>query len=109
MSKGKSLAVRIVLTLCAALALLVSALASHYLRDGEWLQRSGSLCVLFSVMLEIYQSFLKKPQPNRSVSAEGKPTLVDPEVSAVDVWFHRFAWFGIVFGTVVWGYGDLVF
>ena len=109
MLKRRALAYRIVLALCAALALVISAIASHYLRDGEWFQRSGSLCVLFSVLLEIYQSFLKKPQPSRSVFVEGRPTMVDPKVSAVDVWFHRFAWFGIVFGTVVWGYGDIFF
>ena len=109
MSKVNPLIVNIALVLCSTLALLISVIASYLLEDGEWFQRSGSLCVLFSVILEIRQTSIRQPQPSSSVFVEGRPAVFDSPVSRLDVWFHRFAWFGIVFGTVVWGYGDLVF
>ena len=109
MSKRMSLVISIALVLICSLAILVSAVASHCLGDGQWFQRSGSLCVLFAVILEIHQSVLREPQPSSTVSVEGSPAMMSPEVSTLDGWFRRFAWLGIISGTVIWGYGDLVF
>ena len=109
MSKKTSLVVSIALILICSVVILVSAVASYCLGDGQWFQRSGSLCVLCSVILEIHQSLLREPQPSSTVSTEGRPAMKSPEVSTLDGWFRRFAWLGIIMGTVVWGYGDLVF
>ncbi len=88
-------------------SVIVSAVLSWPLTDGSWFQRSGSLCVLFCVLLEIHQASLKKPVPASSVFTEGMPTMRGPNVSSLDNWLHRFAWLGIVLGTLIWGYGDL--
>ena len=37
------------------------------------------------------------------------PQLLHQSVPRVHEWFHRVAWIGIVLGTLIWGYGDLVF
>ena len=109
MPKVNPLIVSSALVLSSSSALLFSAIVSYSLKDGEWFQRSGSLCVLFSVILELHHTYLRQLQPSNSVSVQGRPAVFDPPVSRLDVWFHRFAWFGIVFGTIVWGYGDIVF
>ena len=109
MSKRTSLILSFALVIGCIMTVFASIVVSYCLNDGEWFQRSGSLCVLFSVILEIHQTLKKEPQPSRSVSVEGGPTMIGRPPSPLDVWFHRFAWFGIVAGTVVWGYGDLAF
>ena len=77
--------------------------------DGEWVQISGSLVVLFSAILEIHQTLIKKPQEASSIKIEGRPALAARQISKIDTFFHGFAWTGIAVGTIVWGYGDLLF
>ena len=109
MSKRTRFMLSIALVIAFSITLFSSALVSYLLNDGEWFQRFGSLCVLFSALLEIQQTLKKEPRSSRSVSVEGRPLMKSPSISLLDVWFHRAAWIGIVVGTVVWGYGDLVF
>lgn len=89
--------------------MVASAVQSWILADGQWFQRSGSLVVLVSVVLEIRQSILQEPVPSGSIYVEGKPLRIPPESRSIDKAFHRIAWFGIVIGTFVWGYGDLLY
>ena len=77
--------------------------------DGEWFQRSGSLLVLFSVLVEIRQALKSQPQRSPSVRAHGKPLIIHSPISVVSKWLHWIARSGIVSGTGIWGYGDLVF
>ncbi len=77
--------------------------------SGEWLQRSGSLIVLFSVVLEILQTLAKEPIPAEGVFINNVPATTSPPVSKTSKWFHIIAWFGIAIGTLIWGYGDLLF
>ena len=109
MSKRKSLTMSIVLASSGTLGIFLSAIISSISGEGEWFQRSGSLCVLFFVLLEIHETHLKKPQPSSSVFSNGVPQLLHQTVPRVHKWFHRAAWIGIVGGTLIWGYGDLVF
>ena len=98
-----------VLLLAGLVAVVGSAYLSHVSGNGEWFQRSGSVFVLFSVLVEIQQSSIKQPKEAGWATIDGRPTLVGEPISAVSKWLHRFAWAGIVVGTVIWGYGDLVF
>ena len=109
MSKRLSLPISIVLASLGTLAVLCSAIASSIVENGEWFQRSGSLCVLFFVLLEIHEAQSKKPTPSDSVSVGSLPSLTYQQVPRVHEWFHRLAWFGIVVGTLIWGHGDLPF
>ena len=85
---------------------LVYSLASG---DGEWFQRSGSLLVLFSVLVEIRQTAIEQPKKAKSVSIEGAAAATRGPISVANKQLHRIAWGGIVIGTVIWGYGDLLF
>ena len=98
-----------VLILAIVFSFLVSLEMSFTQNSGEWLQRSGSLIVLFSVVLEILQTLAKQPIPSNRVFSESVPVATSPPVSKTSKWFHIIAWFGIVIGTFIWGYGDLLF
>ena len=89
-------------------AVLGSAYFIHASGDGEWFQRSGSLLVLFSVVVEIRQTLAQQPNPSPSVFSGGEPVLRQSPISAASKWLHRSAWAGIVIGTCIWGYGDLI-
>ena len=97
--------------------LLILAIASSFLvslgfsvahNSGDWFQRSGSLIVLFSVILEIRQTLSKQPKPT-TATLNDVPIATSLPVSKAVKWFHRVAWIGIAFGTLIWGYGDLLF
>ena len=77
--------------------------------NGEWFQRSGSLLVLFSVLVEIRQALRNQPYPRSSVTSGGNPVMTQAPISVVSKWLHWIARSGIVLGTAIWGYGDLVF
>ena len=109
MAPRKALTISILLALVSAIPLVCSVIFSLISGDGEWFQRSGSLCVLFSVILEIHETRLRRPRPSNTVFAEGAPQLLHHSVPRVHEWFHRAAWTGVVAGTLIWGYGDLLF
>ena len=92
-----------------SLALVVSLWFSVTLGEGEWFQRSGAIVVLISVILEIRQSMAKQPQTTSTVFIEGKPVMTEPHIPTERKLLHRIAWGGIVIGTIIWGYGDLIF
>ena len=91
-----------------SLALIVSLWFSFTLREGEWLQRSGAIVVLISVILEVRQSLAKQPQPTKTL-INSSPVMTEPHIPTIRKLFHWIAWSGIVIGTLIWGYGDLLF
>ena len=84
-----------------------SAYYSVITGESEWFQRSGSLAVLCSVIVEIQQTEKKQLKEETHVFISNKPVMMDIPVSIWIKILHWLAWFGIVIGTVVWGYGDL--
>ena len=96
------------LLLAGLAAVAGSAYASHASGNGEWFQRSGSVFVLFSVLVEIQQTVTNQPRETNS-TINNTPFMIREPVSEVSKWLHRIAWAGIVTGTGIWGYGDLVF
>ncbi|MDE2915045.1 MAG: hypothetical protein OXL68_19260 [Paracoccaceae bacterium] len=89
-------------------ALAGSAHVSLTTGEGEWFQRSGSLLVLFSAIVEIQQTAKKQPK-EAGVTINGSPITVRDPVPTMSKLLHALAWGGIVTGTAVWGYGDLMF
>lgn len=85
-----------VLVLLAMGLPMVSLMASIATGDGEWFQRSGSLMVLFSFAVEYRRRFgLQSRAP------------------AIGWLFWRqipyLCYSSIFLGTLIWGYGDLLF
>ena len=95
--------------LCGAsictIASLVGSIASD---EVVWFQRSGSIVVLLAVVLEIRQTLATQPQEDFSVTIGGQPVLKKRPISDANARLHWLARFGIVVGTLVWGYGDLM-
>lgn len=94
----------------AVIAVVVSAILSFYASDGHWFQRSGSLIVLFSVMLEFRQlrimDRLRLHAPHIGVGGVSFPTN---NIPGQRLMLHRAAVSAIVAGTLIWGYGDIPF
>ena len=89
--------------------LSVSVWLSFAYDNSEWLQRAGSVVVCLSVWLEIQQQLAKAPVVNTSVRINGMPTLSAPDVPKARKVLHLIAWGGLLVGTLIWGYGDLLF
>ena len=86
----------IVLTLLAMGLPMVSLMASISTGNGEWFQRSGSLMVLFSAAVEYRRRHLLH---TRGTTAGWLSWRQVPYV----------CYSSIFLGTLIWGYGDLLF
>lgn len=98
------------LTALAVLPALGSLLLCWQLSDGgTWFQRSGSLMVLFAVWLEFRQAkaAIRKIIENatQSILAVAPSFRMDPVQSL----FQNIAIGLAILGTIIWGYGDLLF
>ncbi len=91
--------------------LSISLWHSWVFNDGQWLQRSGSLVVIFGVILE-YRFFIVQQKLNEIAQASTKHYGAQPEKyrlpksrRVIGVLTH----FTLLLGTLLWGYGDLLF
>ena len=99
--------VLLVLALAApSISMYIDVTDSFYPDEVNWLSRSGSLVVLFAVMLEFRQQTLTvSPQVT---DAFGKPAfLAGKEMNGPRKTFHIIALLLSVIGTLIWGYGDV--
>ena len=108
MPSRKSLIIDCVILFVAWVCLIASLAGSIMSNEAVWFQRSGSLLVLFSVVMEIRQTLAGRPQKSPRVSSGGRPILTERPITAVNRNLHWIARGGIVLGTLVWGYGDLI-
>lgn len=88
----------VLLMLLAVAPVLVSAAISYNTGDGHWFQRSGSLMVLLSVVTEFRRSRLKR------AGLLELPRFIPLWRSVPYVCYAS-----IAMGTLIWGYGDLMF
>lgn len=107
---AEATAVEALLILLAMVPVLVSAYVSLVTGEGHWFQRSGALMVLFSVGIETHRKYLLHcAQAGRGgtwLGATSKPAIL-----VVRFWksLPLICYFAIVMGTLIWGYGDLLF
>ena len=73
-----------------------------------WFQRSGSLMVFFSIALEVEQSKYITRKENTEFRI-GTPIHIGKELSEIRNYIKRFSIVLILIGTIIWGYGDLLF
>ena len=75
---------------------------------GEWFQRSGSILVLVCAGSEFLLKKLTNPVTNTWVKVSGMPVATArPHSKGINL-LHFISFTGIILGTFVWGYGDLV-
>ncbi|PWG63738.1 hypothetical protein [Sediminicurvatus halobius] len=92
----ESHAAEITLMLLAMGPAMISLAASMATGDGEWFQRSGSLMVLFSAAVEYRRRHL------RETGRTDGSWLFWRQIPYV-------CYSAILLGTLIWGYGDLLF
>lgn len=88
----------LLLMLLAIGPVLISAGVSYSTGEGHWFQRSGSLMILFSGVTEFRRSRLQR------AGALNLPRFLPLWRSIPYVCYAS-----IGMGTVIWGYGDLMF
>lgn len=100
--------------LCLVVAYVVcvgSAFVSVLTSDGSWFARSGSLMVLLAAVAE-YWNFGITQKLNEKAAEATKYYNSTPEkwrVPRKRKFVHSVVVFTLVAGTLIWGYGDLLF
>lgn len=103
-NKYKLFKTEIILLLLSVLCVAVS-----YSISAEFFARSGSIMVLFSVIIEYRLLSAQNIHIDRKVKTavySGKPTNIKntKEHKNMSIIAHIF----VVLGTLIWGYGDLI-
>ncbi|MEZ9233791.1 hypothetical protein AB4259_22310 [Vibrio amylolyticus] len=80
-----------------------------YSNDYYWLQRSGSLMVLFGVMLDFYQNQFVKIESSSKVRFMGQAAITGSTLPPVRKQIQVFSIALAIVGTFIWGYGDIPF
>lgn len=97
--------------LVAYVACLGSAIVSLRTGDGSWFARSGSLMVLLAAVAEYWNFGVTQKLNERAVEAT-KYYNATPEKWRVPTkrrFVHGALVFTLIAGTLIWGYGDLLF
>ena len=99
--------VELLLILLSVGPVMMSAYMSFVTGDGHWFQRSGSLMVLFSVAVE----YRRAVQRARAIDSTGNRLKAVVEAQSKPVWrsVPYICYLQILMGTLIWGYGDLMF
>lgn len=86
-----------------------SYFCSHNTGEGMWFSRSGSVMVLICVIVEYRLGNLQQigfKDPQKALQHEIVSAGQQAEYKKYIDWFAHFQ---IVIGTIIWGYGDLLF
>ncbi len=84
----------------------------NYVNDKYYFQRSGSLMVMFSVILEFiqlkYQVIKSTDQAQVKIEGDMWGFLYGKDLPIERTYFQTIAFVLMVLGTLIWGYGDLI-
>ena len=69
-------------------------------------KKKMGICI--DLALIAFESLAKQPQPTKTL-INSSPVMTEPHIPTIRKLFHWIAWSGIVIGTLIWGYGDLLF
>ncbi len=110
---GRRCLLDIFLFMAMFLALLVSLLMTFYrFHDAhDWFQRSGSIITVLSAIIEYrHFSVFGKDTVHQSVlcgQLSGMPSITF--IVKLRNYIGSYSIFGVILGTITWGYGDLFF
>ena len=78
--------------------------------NGIWFSRSGSIMVLFSAIAEFILSNRRENSPEtKSEMKTGADVRTIRTLCKRDRVLEILSLFGIIVGTIIWGYGDCIF
>jgi len=105
----KHLKIEIALLAAAIAPVIISFAASCHTGQGMWFSRSGALAVLFTAMLEYRRARRATDEIATAVLQGGLNVSLYISPNRAETVVHRSAVTVLILGTVVWGYGDLLF
>jgi hypothetical protein len=111
LAKASNFIIEALLLFCAYVIMLVSAYASVKTSDALWFSRSGPLVVLICVFIQ-FRNYTTQQKLNEIAHESTAYYGAKPEkwkVPKIRKTFDKAVLFTIILGTVVWGYGDLLF
>ncbi len=92
---------------------LLSAWLSYHFHEAHWFQRSGSLTVLFAALLEFRQAAVDKGVRDAAWAAAKRRSwlglAIVGQLPSPRKIIAGLALVLVVLGTIIWGYGDLLF
>ena len=109
--KASNFKTEAILLFIAYVIMLVSAIASVKTGNALWFSRSGSLVVLISAFIQ-FRNYSTQQKLNEIAQESTAYYGAEPEkwkIPKIRKTFDKVVLFTIVLGTVVWGYGDLLF
>lgn len=93
-------------TLPSLASLVIDAQSAN---DYYWLQRSGSLMVLFAVILDFRQYSFAESEEAEGVFINGKAPIIGRVIPVPRQYIQKVSIALAVIGTFIWGYGDVPF
>ena len=76
--------------------------------DGLFFQRSGSVMVFFGILIEYSLKNITLPNEETNSTDEENVCLTHHNKPQKYLLLKFMAYFSILFGTIIWGYGDLI-
>lgn len=111
LSEASKFSLEVFFLILAYIIMIISAIVSAKTGDGLWFGRSGSLAVLISAIIE-YRNYSIQQKLNEIAQESTAYYDSEPEKWKIPLsrkMFDRTVLSTIVIGTLVWGYGDLLF
>lgn len=102
----------------AIVTLMIGAVLSIDLDDWSWFSRSGSLIVVYGIILTSHHIFVhmhnlshmqhrRMSQINRDWARESKHEFIHDDIE--HTWKNeKYGLLMLVLGTLIWGFGDLI-
>ena len=84
-------------------------LCSYSTGDGMWFSRSGSVIVLICVIVEFRLGNLRQLGFENAQKAFQHDIVSSGQLPEYKKYIGWFTHFQIIIGTLIWGYGDLLF
>jgi hypothetical protein len=97
----------------ATLSILIPALSvlgffkPSYETLGVWFQRSGAITVVFAIFTEMNANKMQVVLGSSGMVGKTFQATYDKYLKQVKA-YNYISFFLVIFGTVIWGYGDLL-
>ncbi len=89
---------------------IISFVISVVLNDAQWFERSGSLTVLFSAIVEYRQiSRSESDKRNKPISELRIDSILPGTQNRFDETIAITGLVTVVLGTIIWGYGSSIY
>lgn len=94
----------------AFLCVIISIVVSLAWPQGNWFCRSGAVMVLLSVIVEFHLGKLQQESNTSAIQIAGVVGVpYSGDLPLIKQYLAKTAHIFVIMGTLIWGYGDLIF